>query len=80
MTLRRFLAIPLLALCLFSTGNPPPGYTWGGNPQSPSDLHSKLEALTGVMVRPIEALPGFKEGFEIAVVQPRTEKEFSRLW
>jgi len=34
------------------------------------DLYSRLKAVKGVFVKKIEALPGFKEGYEIAVVQP----------
>ena len=67
---RGFITLPILVLSLFSIGNPPPCHARGPQPQSSSDLHSRLNALTGVMVRKIEALPGFKEGFEIAVVQP----------
>jgi len=70
MTHRRFMTIPLLVLSLFSIGNPTPCHARGPQPRSSSDLHSRLNALTGVIVRKIEALPGFKEGFEIAVVQP----------
>ena len=70
MTHDRFMTIPLLVLSLFSIGNPPPCHAREPKPQSSSDLHSRLNTLTGVMVRKIEPLPGFKEGFEIAVVQP----------
>jgi len=57
MTHRRFMTIPLLVLSLFSIGNPPPCHARGPQPRSSSDLHSRLNALTGVMVRKIEALP-----------------------
>lgn len=35
-----------------------------------SDLYTKLKSLTGVYVKKTEALTGFKEGFELAVVRP----------
>ncbi|MFH0761124.1 MAG: hypothetical protein V2A67_06440 [Bacteroidota bacterium] len=34
------------------------------------DLYSRLKALKGIYVKKIDPLPGFKEGYEIAIVQP----------
>jgi len=35
-----------------------------------NDLFSRLKSLKGVYVKKIDALPGFKAGYELAVVQP----------
>ncbi|OGU56838.1 MAG: hypothetical protein A2V66_10645 [Ignavibacteria bacterium RBG_13_36_8] len=46
-----------------------------GEVKSPmDDLYSKLKSLPGVYVKKINALPGFKEEFEIALVQPVDHK------
>jgi len=37
---------------------------------STDDLYLKLKSLSGVYVKKIDALTGFKEGFEIAFIQP----------
>lgn len=70
MTRRRFMTLPIILLGFFSARIPPPCHSQGSQTHSVSALHSRLSALTGVMVKKIEALPGFKEGFEIAVIQP----------
>ena len=41
---------------------------------STADLYLKLKELKGAYVKEIEALPGFKEGYEIALVQPVDHK------
>jgi hypothetical protein len=46
------------------------GFSNGQTTEPSEGLFSRLKALPGVYVRKIDALPGFKEGFEIAVVQP----------
>ena len=46
-----------------------------GQEKTPStDLYSRLKSLPGVYVKKIDALPGFKEGYEIAFVQPLDHK------
>ncbi|MDH4270449.1 MAG: hypothetical protein OEW18_00580 [Candidatus Aminicenantes bacterium] len=42
----------------------------GQDQERPSDLFQRLKAIQGIYVKKIEALPGFSEGFELAVVQP----------
>lgn len=42
----------------------------GQHQNDSSDLLNRLRAINGVYVKKIEALPGFIEGFELAVVQP----------
>jgi hypothetical protein len=42
----------------------------GQDQESPPDLFQRLKALPGISAKIIEALPGFREGFELAVVQP----------
>jgi len=39
-----------------------------------ADLHSRLKALAGAFIRKMDALPGFKEGYEIALIQPVDHK------
>jgi hypothetical protein len=42
----------------------------GQSQKGPSNLFNRLQVIHGVYVKKIEALPGFVEGFELAVVQP----------
>jgi len=42
--------------------------------KEPSDLLSRLKAINGVYVKKIDPLPGFMEGYEIALVQPVDHK------
>lgn len=60
----------LCFLAIISAGGLLPSFTGDQELPPPSDLQAKLKTLRGVSVRKIEALPGFKEGYEIAVVQP----------
>jgi len=62
--IRRLVFLALIAAC---SGFPS---ITGGQEPPPSDLQAKLKALKGVYVKRLDALPGFKEGFEIAVIQP----------
>ena len=67
MKIHKFLTLALVIglICV-----PPPHFSAGRKTTSTDDLFSRLKSLNGIYVKRIDALPGFKEGFEIAVVQP----------
>jgi hypothetical protein len=51
-----------------------PDLCQGQQQQHATDLLSRLRAVKGIYVKKIDPLPGFKEGYEIALVQPVDHK------
>jgi hypothetical protein len=63
--INQFSILGFLLISLFAQGQ---------EKSSSDDLYSRLKALSGVYIKKIDPLPGFKEGYEIALAQPVDHK------
>ncbi|MBN2089098.1 peptidase [candidate division KSB1 bacterium] len=66
----RFFTLQIIRLYLGIIILNVPGFSQENERIILSELHSKLRKVKGIYVKKIEPMPGFKEGFEIALVQP----------